>query len=221
MNATLMLHRTAWFRRGLSAGSITARGRSVAFRGEPVSLFPRPHVRLLLCLAALFGLIVPGAAPAEVEIAFYSRELGTSFPHAFVTMKGTLDETGEPIDEAFGFTAKAVTPAILMGSVAGKIIAEHQSYISASDRQFTVTASDAEYRSARAVVEQWRNREQPSYNLNRRNCVHFVAEIAEALGLRVDYGLGLMKKPRSFLLSVRDMNQDLLQTRGAGAIAAR
>ena len=54
-----------------------------------------------------------------------------------------------------------------------------------------------------AVVERWRNRPQPSYNLNRRNCVHFVGELAEAVGLRVEYVQRLMKRPRSFLQHVR------------------
>jgi hypothetical protein len=57
-----------------------------------------------------------------------------------------------------------------------------------------------------AVVEQWRNRAQPSYNLNRRNCVHFVAELARTAGLRVENAERLMKRPRSFLLHVRSLN---------------
>lgn len=176
--------------------------------------------RLLLCLTALAWLAAPTAASAEVEIAFYSKELSDTFPHAFVVMKGRLDETGEEIDEALGFTAKAITPAILLGSVAGEVIPEKQSYIKHGDRQFVVIATDAEYRAVRKVIERWRTRKQPSYNMNKRNCVHFVAEVAEALGLKVDYTLGLMKKPRSFLLSVKSMNQALLDTRGARVAAA-
>ena len=47
-----------------------------------------------------------------------------------------------------------------------------------STRQFALTLSDERYRAVMAVVERWRNRPQPSYNLNHRNCVHFVAELA-------------------------------------------
>ena len=154
-------------------------------------------------------LLLCGAAPAAaaVEIAFYSRELGANnFPHAFVTLKGNLDSDGAPIDQSFGFTAKAVTPAILLGSVGGKVIEEHPSYIAKSDRQFTLILSDDQYRTVMATVEKWRTRKQPSYNVNRANCVHFVGEVAQAAGLTVQFPKALMKKPRSFLLSVRDEN---------------
>ncbi|MGZ8347024.1 MAG: hypothetical protein ACXWUP_07945 [Allosphingosinicella sp.] len=166
-------------------------------------------VRLLLSLLLLIGATAPAAA--AVEIAFYSRELGgNNFPHAFVTLRGTVDATGEPVASAFGFTARAVTPAILFGSVAGEVIDETERQIARSDRQFSLTLSDEQYRRAMAVVETWRNRPQPSYNMNRRNCVHFVAELAQAIGLRVEDADGLMKKPRSFLLHVRELNRQQL-----------
>ena len=64
---------------------------------------------------------------------------------------------------------------------------EGERQIARSDRQFALTLTDEQYAAVMAVVERWRTRRQPSYNLSRRNCVHFVAEIAEASGLRVDY----------------------------------
>src|SRR3546814_18115213 len=48
-----------------------------------------------------------------------------------------------------------------------------------SDRQFDVTIDDATYGRVLAKVAEWRDREQPSYSLNKRNCVHFVMELAE------------------------------------------
>lgn len=156
----------------------------------------------------LFG--IPAPAAAAVEIAFYSRELGgDNFPHAFIVLRGTLDSTGEQVDTSYGFTAKAVTPALLFGSVAGEIVVEGPGQIARSDRQFALTLSDARYAAVMAVVEEWRNRDQPSYNLNRRNCVHFVGALAEAVGLRVDYVQRLMKRPRSFLQHVRSLNPEL------------
>jgi hypothetical protein len=175
--------------------------------------------RLVFASLAALCWLVPGIASAEVEIGFYSKELGVTFPHAFVVLDGTLDATGERIDEAYGFTAKTISPAILMGSVAGKVIAEEEPYIEQSDRQFSLKLTDAEYRAARDVVERWRNRSQPSYNLNRRNCIHFVAEIAEAIGLKVDYPQALMKKPRSFLQAVKRANEVQLAARAAHAAA--
>jgi hypothetical protein len=163
---------------------------------------------LLLALLLLFGL--PAPAAAAVEIAFYSRELGgNNFPHAFVALNGIVDATGERVDTTYGFTAKAVTPAILFGSVAGEVVVEGPRQIARSDRQFALLLSDERYRAVMAVVERWRSRRQPSYNLNRANCVHFVAELAEAVGLRVERIQRLMKRPRSFLQHVRSLNPRL------------
>ena len=165
-----------------------------------------------------FLLLVGSHAPASaaVEIAFYSRELGgNNFPHAFVALHGTVDATGEPVDTSYGFTAKAVTPAILFGSVSGEIVVEGPRQIARSTRQFALTLTDPQYQAVMAVVEAWRNRPQPSYNLNHRNCVHFVAELARTIGLRVEEVPRLMKRPRSFLLHVRELNPQLPAPRAA------
>jgi hypothetical protein len=162
------------------------------------------------CLALALLLAFPAPAWAAVEIAFYSRELGgNNFPHAFIVLRGTIDATGEPVDTSFGFTAKAVTPAILLGSVGGEVVVEGANQIARSDRQFTVTITDEQYGAVLAVVERWRARPQPSYNMNRRNCVHFVGEVAQAIGLRVEFPRQLMKRPRSYLQHVRSLNPQL------------
>ena len=54
--------------------------------------------------------------------------------------------------------------------------------IARSDRQFALTVSDERFQAAMAVVERWRSRAQPSYNLNRRNCIHFVARDRRGAG---------------------------------------
>lgn len=164
--------------------------------------------RFFIAFLLLLGLA--GQALAAVEIAFYSRELGgNNFPHAFVTLKGTLDSTGEAVDTSYGFTAKAVTPAILLGSVAGEVVVEGERQVARSDRQFALVLTDAQYGAVMAVVEEWRDRRQPSYNLNRRNCVHFVGELARAAGLTVEADRRLMRRPRSFLQHVRSLNPQL------------
>jgi hypothetical protein len=86
--------------------------------------------------------------------------------------------TGEAVDTSLGFTAHSITPGILWGSVQGEVLVEGERQIARSDRQFALTLSDERYRAVMAVVDRWRNMAQPSYNLNRRNCVHFVAELA-------------------------------------------
>lgn len=166
---------------------------------------------LLSCLFLWFG--GAGQALAAVEISFYSRELGgNNFPHAFVKFEGTPDSGGPAIDKSFGFTAKVVSPAVLMGSVGGTVMNEPPAYVAKSDRQFTLVLSDARYRAAMAVVQKWASKPQPSYNLNRANCVHFVGEIAQAVGLTVAFPKNLMKRPRSFLQAVKAQNAELIAT---------
>lgn len=176
-----------------------------------------PLPRRLAALALLLSWLLAAPAQAAVEIAFYSRELGgNNFPHAFVSLEGVVDSTGERVDTSYGFTARAISPAILFGSVAGEVLVEGERQIARSDRQFALTLSDAQYRAVMAVVERWRTRAQPSYNLNRRNCVHFVAELAAAVGLRVETPARLMKRPRSFLQHIRALNPSLAAARASG-----
>jgi hypothetical protein len=156
------------------------------------------------------------AAEAAVQVTFYSKELGDSFPHAFVILEGALDRGGPRVDEDYGFTAKAISPAILWGKVGGKVISDHgPAYVKGSDKHFTLTLTDAQYDSLMAAVERWRKLKQPSYDLNRSNCVHFVADLAAAVGLRIDVRKGLIKKPRSFLEALTDLNRDWLTGHGA------
>ncbi|HEX8620990.1 MAG TPA: hypothetical protein VF718_03395 [Allosphingosinicella sp.] len=175
--------------------------------------FRLPRALSLLAAALLALAAAPGWA--AVSITFYSKELGTSFPHAFVIVEGNLDRGGPRIEEDYGFTAKTISPAILWGKVAGEVISDHTaSYVKGSDRHFTVKLSDSEYDQAMATVERWRAARQPSYDLDRHNCVHFVAEIAASIGLTADTRR-LMKKPRSFLESLTRANRARLETRGA------
>ncbi len=158
---------------------------------------------LLLCA----GLTAP--ARAEVVVSFYSHDFGDRFPHAFIVLKGRLDATGEVIDANYGFTATSVSPAILLGSVKGEVQTSKPDYIAKSDRQFDVTVDDATYARLMAKVAEWRDRKQPSYSLNKRNCVHFVMELAEVVGLNVNRKSKLFKKPKSFLIEVRGLNPAL------------
>jgi len=174
-----------------------------------------PHAILSKRLAALAAalLLALAATPAfaAVTITFYSKELGASFPHAFVTMSGTLDRSGERIDVDYGFTAKTVTPAILMGRVAGEVISDHgAAYIKASDKHFSLTLSDSEYDRVLATVNRWKASPQPSYDLGSHNCIHFVAQIAGSLGLQAEVPKNLTKKPRSFLQHLTRENRPWL-----------
>jgi hypothetical protein len=166
-------------------------------------------------VAAFFLAFAATPAAAAVELTFYSKDLGSSFPHAFVTMHGSLDRSGEKVDGDFGFSAKAISPAILFGAVTGEVITEHgAAYIRGSDKHFSLILGDSDYDRVKATIERWRKLAQPSYDLNRRNCVHFVGEIAATLGMKVDT-TRLMKKPRSFLDALSAANQPWLLAHAA------
>jgi hypothetical protein len=158
---------------------------------------------------ALFLTLAPAQLRAEVLATFYSHDFGDHFPHAFFTLKGTDNKTGEAIDINYGFTAKSVSPEILMGSVSGMIETKEAKYVSKSNAHFTIKLTAEQYDSLAAHVEKWRNIPGKSYNLNKQNCVHFVMEAAELLGIQVNRKSKLFKKPKSFLLEVMTLNPDL------------
>jgi hypothetical protein len=174
--------------------------------------------------AAALLLLHPAAALAAVRISFYSHEFGSNFPHAFITLEGVDDRTGEKINANYGFTATHISPAILLGSVKGEVFsrepAKEAAYIAASDRHFSFTMSDAEYDALLARIDKWRTLKQPSYNLNQKNCVHFVADMAAALGMTAETPKALMKKPRSYTEHLTRANLAWLKARGAEILRA-
>jgi hypothetical protein len=164
--------------------------------------------KIAIFIIIIFALASTGAR-AEVTATFYSRDFGNYFPHAFVKLQGTVDATGEVIDTNYGFTAVNVSPAILSGSVKGMIETKDAKYVSGSNPHFTLRLSDAEYAKFMAFVETWRNMPQKSYNLNKRNCVHFVMEAAALLGLSVNRQSKFFKKPKTFTLELMKLNPRL------------
>jgi hypothetical protein len=163
-------------------------------------------MRRMLILLAL--LLWPATAPAKVTLTFYSRELGVYFPHAFVRITGATDaEPDKQHDENYGFTAKSVTPAVLMGPVAGEILAAGPGYVRHSDSHLSLVLTDDQYAAVLAVVEKWRTLPQPSYDLHKANCVFFVGDVARALGMVVDDGNAkLMSRPRSYIINLVRLN---------------
>ncbi|KTT99189.1 hypothetical protein [Sphingomonas sanguinis] len=177
--------------------------------------------KLLRIATALF-LTLACALPAQaaVTITFWSHELGNSFPHAFFTLRGTVDATGAPVDANYGFTAKSISPALLMGTVKGRLDISKPFYISTSDAQFSYVMTDAQYADILALVAGWDEKTGDAhYNLNQRNCVHFVQEAARRLGLVGLDHPDLMKKPRSYLKAVAQANTDRVTVIGKGGKA--
>ena len=160
---------------------------------------------LLALLLSLYAL----PAQAAVTVTFWSHEFGNSFPHAFITLRGVPDAGGAAVDANYGFTAKSVTPALLFGSVPGEVEPSKPGYIGSSDAQFSVVLTDAQYAQMLALIAAWDEKTGDGhYNLNNRNCVHFAKEAARVAGLIDLDRPKLMKKPRSYLLSIGEANRD-------------
>jgi hypothetical protein len=160
---------------------------------------------LPVLLAALLGLL-PTTARADIEVGFWTRELGLELPHAFFTIKGTVD--GKPVEETYGFTAKTITPALLWGPVPGRIDVASKGYMAASNKLYTVTVADDAYPRLKAVVQRYSAKPGSIYRMNQRNCVHFVAEAAGAVGLRLPDGKGMMKRPTTYMMAIAAANKD-------------
>lgn len=172
----------------------------------------RRGVTWLLVAAAL------SASPAwsQVRMTFWSRDTSNYFPHAFFTLKGTLESTGEVVDDSYGFTLNDIGPAALFGSVPAHIDRTNKKYIRGSDAQFRITISDAQYAAIMAQVAEW-GAPGSRWHLNKRNCVFFVAEAARRAGLVVVEERRLMKKPKSFTRSLIALNPGRIEVLGMDA----
>lgn len=170
----------------------------------------------VFALASLLCFAAPAAA--AVQIAFHSKDFGTTFPHAFVVLTGTVDATGEAVNANYGFTVRnLIGPSVLLGRVRGVVESVGPGYVENSNRHFSMVLSDDQFRQVVALVERWHDLPQPSYSLDRRNCVTFVAEVAELLGLEAETR-GLMRRPRAFLDRVRERNAERIAA--AAGVAA-
>jgi len=168
--------------------------------------------RLIAAILALAALLLPASAWAQVTVSFHSFNgslLGNRFPHAFVAVSGKLDDTGETVEDNWGFTAKSISPAILAGPVEGEIYHEKPKYIHSTNTHFSLTVSDATYRRMEAEMAAWRDAPGKYYDLDKRNCISFVGKIAELGGLKVDYPHELMRKPKAWLNHIAAMNPQL------------
>jgi hypothetical protein len=173
--------------------------------------------RLPALLVACFVLLWSPAALAQVLLSFQSFNgsvIVGRYPHTFIVLEGTLEATGEPVDENYGFTAKRVTPAILNGPVEHEILIEKAKYIKSTNRHFTIPISDAQYWRIRQEVDAWRNAPGKYYDLDNRNCIHFVGRMAELVGVKVEYPKDMLRRPKAWLNHVVALNPAL----GAKAI---
>ena len=168
--------------------------------------------RLLHLFLAALALAWTSAASAEVTMHFHSFNgsvLFGRYPHTFVVLEGTLDSTGERVDENFGWSAKKVTPAVLRRPVEHMILVEEPKMIRKTNRHFSVTLTDAQYRRIKAMVADWRDQPGNYYSLADRNCIHFVGEIARIAGLRIAYPEDMLRKPKQWLNYLARLNPRL------------
>ena len=161
-------------------------------------------MRFLAALLLWLATLVP--AHAAVTISFWSHEFGASFPHAFIMLRGTPDAGGSPVEGDYGFTATAITPGILLGPVKSEIYTAKPGYVAASDAQFSMVLTDAQYADMLALIAEW-GAPDVRYSLSKRNCIHFVKEAARRLGLAGLDHPKLMRKPRSYLKAVLAANR--------------
>ena len=156
-----------------------------------------------LLMAALFFFTVASGTHAEVTLTFYSHHFGTyglgiTFPHAYVRLTGTTKADAKPVNANFGFTAQTISPSIMWEPVEGYVISMPDDYMATSQPHLSLPISDEQYRSVLALVERWRKFSQPSYNLDSKNCVTFVKEIAIALRLPASNDAKFIRDPRGF-----------------------
>lgn len=171
-------------------------------------LFSRLLTAALLVLAVC-GLASP--AQADVRVSFHSITgsfTGGRYPHAFVVFDGTLAD-GTRVNTNYGFSARYTSQAISYGPAEHMIQTETQRMIARTNRHFTITVSDREYRRLLSEVLAWRDYPGRYYDLDERNCIHFVARLATLVGLRVEVPARYLQDPREWLNYVGRLNPQL------------
>lgn len=169
-------------------------------------------LRALKRFLLLFALLSGAPALAEVQIHFHSFNgsvLWGRYPHTFIVLDGTLEASGAVVDENYGFSARRVTPAILSGPVEHMILAESAKNVAKTNRHFSITLTDAEYVRVLKLVQSWMDAPGKFYDLENRNCIHFVGEIARLIGLEVDYPQDLLRRPKKWLNHIAGRNPEL------------
>lgn len=168
--------------------------------------------RILTLLLSLVSLGWALPATAAVTLSFHSFNgsvLLGRYPHTFVVLQGTLDSTGQVVNENYGFTAKSVSTKILSGPVEHDISVEPEKYVTSTNRHFSVKLTDAQYNQVVAEMKAWRDAPGKFYSLDDRNCIHFVGKMAQIVGLKVDYPEKMLRKPKKWLNHITGLNPKL------------
>jgi len=165
--------------------------------------------RWLSALLAVVAVCVAPAAQAQVRVSFYSHPWGFTssyiyFPHAFIVVEPDGASSSLRGPASFGFTAVNATAVLITKHGPGEIIPEDDRYRAVSTLHFSVVVSDEQYASLSRGIDAWRSVKGDPYDLNNRNCITFIAEMARLAGLKVAASATL--DPAVFLESVRRAN---------------
>lgn len=180
-------------------------------------LFQSLFAALLLALAA-------GPAWAEVTLTFYAhpgariRGGELLFPHAFVHAVGVLDDTGESVDWAAGFTARNPGPQLLFARGAGVVLEPDPRYVGEGRPYLSLVVDDAVYQAIRARADWWNGPDGSVYDLRRRNCITFIADLARLAGLQTAGEPSM--KPGTFLEATAALNPAAAWTGAPARLAA-
>ncbi|HEV7229267.1 hypothetical protein [Brevundimonas sp.] len=153
--------------------------------------------------------LIAGPVAAAVTVTFYGHEGAQVrggwlyFPHAYLRLHGTLD-TGETVDRAVGFTARSPGPQLLLFSGPGILKEPEPAYLAEGVPYLSVEISDEAFHQITGRIDWWGTPEGSRYNLNKRNCIAFVADVAQRLGLRTPSHETL--SPNGFLKDMVGMN---------------
>ena len=167
----------------------------------------------LMRRAGLLGVVlalIAAPAWAAVTLTFYAhpgariRGGDLLFPHAYVHASGSLDDTGDTVEWSAGFTAKYPGPHLLLATGPGIVATPEPSYVGEGKPYLRLTVSDAVYRAVRARSDWWNGREGSLYDLRRRNCISFIADLARVAGLQTAAEPSM--KPGTFLEATAALN---------------
>jgi len=181
--------------------------------------------RWLAALALLLACALP--AQAAVTMNFYSQEFAlvarggnTYFPHAFTLLSGTTQD-GAPVNANLGFTARNIFINVLWEKITGEMDPTPlpEGYFDSAMKRFSLTLTEAQYRAVLAVADKWRNAPQPSYDIDEHNCVLFVKDLVQTVGLTVSNDPKFVRDPIGFLGDVAARNAATLAQYGSQPVA--
>ncbi|RIV89401.1 hypothetical protein D2V07_02660 [Aurantiacibacter zhengii] len=162
-----------------------------------------------MLVLATMSLATP--AQADVQVSFHSFNgsvLWGRYPHTFVVLEGELAD-GTRVNANYGFSARYTSQAIASGPAEHMIMTETERTIAATNRHFTVTVTDQQYRRLLATVLAWRDYPGEYYDLDENNCIHFVAALARVVGLDADVPDEYLRRPKAWLNYIGKKNPQL------------